>query len=344
MSNYGVIKFSDKLLARIEKLKKIVFSAYDNLSSENDWAEYLSASISYGGMKWIEENGVLSAKATANGPVLAYGHPNHLDMRCVDDPIRIHINGMDAYVESDHEEGSENPLGYDISLDSIPDVFFSEYFIRGWCYYIKKLHLSFNKDILNVVEDMPLDHRILFDAAVKEHLEYNQSIYEEEKALEQKILRESCNKFIEMSNKVKPFRLGLDFHGVIDDDPEYFSILSNQIINEGGEVHILTGSRDTPEFRNILDTLKIKYTHLFSISSHHEAIGTKVWEDEHGPWMNAEVWDRSKAEYCKENDIHLHFDDSNIYGKYFDKNTVYVKYPELSCPFSTTNVHQTVTL
>ena len=42
---------------------------------------------------------------------------------------------------------------------------------------------------------------------------------------------------------VSKFSLGLDLHGVIDSLPEVFAFLSKAVVDAGGEVHILTGSK-----------------------------------------------------------------------------------------------------
>jgi hypothetical protein len=112
--------------------------------------------------------------------------------------------------------------------------------------------------------------------------------------------------------------LGLDYHGVIDKYPELFRELSWEVFDsELGEVHIITGELDTEEFRTKLRILGIRFTHLFSISSYHQALGTKIWFEDGRPWMDAETWNRTKADYCREHEIDLHIDDSMEYGKYF---------------------------
>jgi len=38
------------------------------------------------------------------------------------------------------------------------------------------------------------------------------------------------------------FKLGLDRHGVISEDPQLFAALSKKVRENGGEIHILTGN------------------------------------------------------------------------------------------------------
>ena len=344
ITNCGVIKFSDKLLDRIEELKHVVRDNEESLEHGFGWGESISVTISYGGMKWEKDpEGVDYLVPSAKGPVLAYGHHNYPDMRCVDESVTILVGSDDAYVESYWEEGSENPLGYgrvteggyrtDYTIGTIPDVHFSDGFLHHWCEHIRKHHLGVNREVVQVVEDMPQEHRCALDIAVEKYLKTFGDMFDHRKKIEQGVLHESCDRFVldeRMKSKFKePVKIGLDFHGVIDDDPKYFAGLAQRILNDGGEVHILTGSKDTETLREKLAGFGVKYTALFSISTHHQTLGTKVWEDEHGPWMDGEVWDKSKAEYCKEHGINLHFDDSGVYGKHFATDTTYVRYPDM---------------
>ena len=120
-------------------------------------------------------------------------------------------------------------------------------------------------------------------------------------------------------------KLGLDFHGVITDDPRFFAKLSEMYISGGHEVHIITGRRITQDFKNILDNRKIKYTHLFSICDFHLQEGTPMTGYEEGqPKIDDTSWDCTKGHYCEIEGIDLHIDDSDVYGDYF--LTPYLKY------------------
>ena len=120
------------------------------------------------------------------------------------------------------------------------------------------------------------------------------------------------------------YRLGLDFHGVLDTEPGFIRI-ARHVIDFRGEVHILTGSHDTPQLRKVLLDLGVPYTHLFSMASYHEAQKTKMWyTGPNNPWMDTDVWNRTKANYCTEHQINLHIDDSGIYGQYF--TTPYIRF------------------
>jgi len=114
-------------------------------------------------------------------------------------------------------------------------------------------------------------------------------------------------------------RLGLDLHGVISDMPEFFSFLTNAVMRAGGEVHIITGGA-TIDDKRLLERYNIRYTHLFSIVDHHKEIGTPVSgkHPKHGfDMISDEEWDKTKADYCRKNNIDLHIDDTLIYNNFF---------------------------
>jgi len=344
--SFGVITFTDELLARIEELKVLVQQSTQSLKTDAPWTERLSTTILYGGMNSKPgKDSALRQEVTADGPVLAYAHHSYDKHRCVDDYVRINVRPNDAFVQSDHEEGTRNPLGYvwrnehgymdDCTIGTIQDVHFSTEFLRIWCENLMKIYTSPKDGIKQVVEDMPPEHRALLDEAAREYManEVTGGCLKQTKEVERGIMRAHLEHFISASQFKQPdnmFRLGLDIHGVIDDDPVFFAMISKKIVSMGGCVHIITG---TPLGENLYDLLKkhdITYTNVFSIVSHHKIAGTKMWQDEKGTWwMDPETWDRTKADYCRMWGINLHIDDSDTYGRYFDESTVYIKYPEM---------------
>jgi len=121
------------------------------------------------------------------------------------------------------------------------------------------------------------------------------------------------------STPKKKLKIGLDVHGICDANPEFFSELSRLLVNNNHEVHIITGRRVRDGALEEIKELGISYTHFFSIADFHEEIGTKVWEDDNGnPWLEGELWDKTKDEYCKRHRIDFHIDDTERYGEYFE--------------------------
>jgi nicotinate-nucleotide adenylyltransferase len=125
---------------------------------------------------------------------------------------------------------------------------------------------------------------------------------------------------------MKPtLKIGLDVHGVADTNAAFFSALTRLFVENGHEVHILTGSEYTPELeQHLRKDLGLCWTHLFSITSHHRELGTEITYINGNPYLDETLWNRTKSLYCRENAIDLHLDDSSVYGRYFE--TPYARY------------------
>ncbi|MBU1169677.1 MAG: NUDIX hydrolase [Proteobacteria bacterium] len=113
-------------------------------------------------------------------------------------------------------------------------------------------------------------------------------------------------------------KLGIDVHGVADTAPHFFSELSRILVENGHEVHILTGAEHTDALEyELKHVLKLSWTHFFSTTSYHKNTGTEITYIDGNPYMDNKIWNRSKSEYCRRHGIQLHIDDSDVYGKYF---------------------------
>ncbi len=114
-------------------------------------------------------------------------------------------------------------------------------------------------------------------------------------------------------------KFGFDVHGVIDKNPEFFGEFTKMLVAAGHEVHVITGAR-LRQVEPILKAAGVAYTHFFSIVENEEKKGLHPidWDatGEH-PYMDRNVWNIAKADYCKEQGIHLHIDDTPHYGDHF---------------------------
>ena len=119
-------------------------------------------------------------------------------------------------------------------------------------------------------------------------------------------------------------KFGFDVHGVLDTYPEVYSALTMSLMKAGHEVHVITGIQKTPELTAQLEEAGIVWSHWFSIVQYHLDRGDVVVKFEGDqPWMDREVWNRTKAEYCERMQIDLMIDDSPVYGSYFMGRTIY---------------------
>jgi len=120
---------------------------------------------------------------------------------------------------------------------------------------------------------------------------------------------------------MKKFKLGIDWHGVLDAIPEEVAWLSRAVVAAGGECHLMTGMEWTKECEDQLNEWDVHYTHHFSVFDHHHKImKTPVvgWHDVFNiPKIDEELWDKTKGEYCEKHGISLHLDDTLEYNKYF---------------------------
>jgi hypothetical protein len=115
-------------------------------------------------------------------------------------------------------------------------------------------------------------------------------------------------------------RIGLDYHGVIDAYPKFFSEFSKILKNKGHDLVIITGTSLNSSIRKELAACDIMYSDIFSITDHLSSMGALVEKigDDGNPWFDSNLWNSSKAEYCKSQKIDIHIDDSEDYGKNFE--------------------------
>jgi len=112
-------------------------------------------------------------------------------------------------------------------------------------------------------------------------------------------------------------KIGIDVHGVVDELSLFFIELSRLFVAAGHEVHILTGRRQS-EIEPKLKMMGLQWTHFFSMTDYHESIGTPMTYGPHGnPWMDEDLWNRTKAEYAERVGLTIHFDDSDVYWPHF---------------------------
>jgi len=119
-------------------------------------------------------------------------------------------------------------------------------------------------------------------------------------------------------------KFGFDVHGVVDTHSDVYAAISAALVVAGHEVHVITGAVMSPELDAILKKAGVTYTHFFSIAQHHMDKGEDEVKWVNGePWMDDEIWNRTKAEYCHKEGIRLLIDDSPVYGQYFE-DTIYL--------------------
>lgn len=114
-------------------------------------------------------------------------------------------------------------------------------------------------------------------------------------------------------------KFGIDVHGVVTKYPKFFQTFIKKLLENGHEVHIITGSQNNTKLHEELAACGLEVvTQVFSVSDYLIKQGHEVrWSDPNNPWFEKEVWDKAKGEYCEREEIDLHMDDSKSYGQYF---------------------------
>jgi len=122
-------------------------------------------------------------------------------------------------------------------------------------------------------------------------------------------------------------KIGLDIHGVIDTNPEFFrkfteglKIGYNRMNHDCAEIHILTGSRlGDGKIKEQLEEMGISYTHLFSISDYLKDKGCQelYMSTDSNPWFFDKDWNMAKADYARAHKLDLVLDDNNDYFPHF---------------------------
>ncbi len=120
-------------------------------------------------------------------------------------------------------------------------------------------------------------------------------------------------------------KIGVDFHGVINAKPDFFREFCREALKFGLEVYIISGGpRET--ILAYLNQYQIPYTKLWCIFDYYEQRHQVEFYDDGSFHVDDELWNKAKAEYCKEHNICIHIDDSVIYGREFA--TPYCRYDE----------------
>lgn len=135
---------------------------------------------------------------------------------------------------------------------------------------------------------------------------------------------------IKMEND-KHLKIGLDFHGVINVQPQFFAEFTAEALRRGHEIHVITGGPES-FVKGELKRLNIQYSKIFAIIDAYKNCPTVTTEQNGEFHIDDKVWNKAKAEYCRCHKIDLHIDDSCTYVKWF--TTPYCCYNDGCCQIS----------
>lgn len=119
-----------------------------------------------------------------------------------------------------------------------------------------------------------------------------------------------------MTKPGRKLKIGLDYHGVINTNLAYFKQFCAILLARGHEVHILSGG---PEEKIVasLQAAGIEFTKVFTIFDFYNQKGMACRLSNGDFYIDENLWNETKAEYCRQNKIDMQIDDSLIYGRYF---------------------------
>lgn len=111
-------------------------------------------------------------------------------------------------------------------------------------------------------------------------------------------------------------KIGVDYHGVISANPDFFQKFNALAIKQNIEVTIISGG-DEKDVRLFLLDHDIQYSHIFSLLDYFKKQNMVTFYEDGSFFVSNDVWNKAKARYCFENNIDVHIDDSMLYGAYF---------------------------
>ena len=119
-----------------------------------------------------------------------------------------------------------------------------------------------------------------------------------------------------MTNADK-LKIGLDFHGVITDNPEYFKVFLPTKRCAADMKFMLSVAVRRLRLKSFLWQWGIKYTDIFAIVDYYDARGCVTFYENGEFKVPDKLWNCAKAAYCDENGINIHIDDTMSYSEGF---------------------------
>lgn len=114
----------------------------------------------------------------------------------------------------------------------------------------------------------------------------------------------------------RKFKIGIDYHGVITSNPDFFRKFNHYAINNNCLIYIISGGH-TKDIEKYLKSKEIVYSAIWSILDYYDKLQEVTYNTDGTFKVDDTLWNRAKALYCAEHEINIHIDDSVVYGKYF---------------------------
>ena len=122
-------------------------------------------------------------------------------------------------------------------------------------------------------------------------------------------------------------KISFDFHGVINQAPDFFKSLADEARAQENLIYIVSGG-PREYIKEYLSAHGFQYDVLWCIFDYFDA-KEKIEVAADGSFhIDDEAWNAAKGKYCAVQDIAIHIDDSPIYGRYF--TTPYARFDVLT--------------
>ena len=123
-------------------------------------------------------------------------------------------------------------------------------------------------------------------------------------------------------------KISLDYHGVIDTRQSYFAEFCSVARKRGHSIFITSGAPKA-QISTYLHSINLEYDFIFSILDYCLALRQITQTTDGRIIIKDKNWNFAKAEFCKNNKVDIHIDDSIIYQQYF--NNKYCRYKSSDC-------------
>ncbi len=111
-------------------------------------------------------------------------------------------------------------------------------------------------------------------------------------------------------------KIGIDYHGVITANPEFFKDFNTLALARGIQIYILSGGFEK-DITDFLRQHQIPYSHIWSLADYFDKNKQLTYLPDGSFKVDDKLWNAAKAEYCEQHGINFHIDDSVLYGEHF---------------------------
>lgn len=111
-------------------------------------------------------------------------------------------------------------------------------------------------------------------------------------------------------------KIGIDYHGVITANPHFFRDFNTLAIAQGIKIYVLSGGFEK-DITAFLRQEQIPYTYIWSLADYFDKNKQLIYLPDGSFRVDDKLWNKAKADFCKQNGISFHIDDSVLYGEHF---------------------------